>query len=166
MAGTPADCDGLILGAGPAGLAHAAQMALRGHSFAIVEKSEPVGHQAPAKTINVWSIAPIPRWGSAIPARERATFPPAFFKRIRFRLHPYKAWGGRYDAGKCSHHGLPMGLAQISRKEIAGLDGADVPPIRPDRQLVWRGNRITTPTALVDIMRQATASNSSVEQRG
>jgi 2-polyprenyl-6-methoxyphenol hydroxylase-like FAD-dependent oxidoreductase len=62
----------LIVGAGPAGLAHAIELGRRGIRCLVVERNDRVGYAPRAKTTNVRTREHLRRWGLAARLRERS----------------------------------------------------------------------------------------------
>lgn len=65
-------CDVLIVGAGPVGLATAIELGQRGIRCIVIEKNDRVGHAPRAKTTNVRTCEHLRRWGIIDALRERA----------------------------------------------------------------------------------------------
>jgi 2-polyprenyl-6-methoxyphenol hydroxylase-like FAD-dependent oxidoreductase len=81
MAGTTV----LVAGGGPAGLAAAAELALHGVDFVVVEPRARVSHRRPrAKTTSIRTMEHFRRWGIAGPLREAAPLPVAWSQRVTF----------------------------------------------------------------------------------
>ncbi|MGX1100221.1 FAD-dependent monooxygenase [Amorphus sp. MBR-141] len=78
------DCDVLIVGAGPAGLALATELTGRGHTVRVVEKNARVGVQPRAKTTNVRTMTQMRRWGLAPEVRSRSPLSADFPRRVAF----------------------------------------------------------------------------------
>jgi 2-polyprenyl-6-methoxyphenol hydroxylase-like FAD-dependent oxidoreductase len=79
-----AEFDVLIVGAGPVGLALAAELSMRGHRSCIVEQNDRVGLQPRAKTTNVRTMTHMRRWGLAPEMRRRSSLPADFPRNVRF----------------------------------------------------------------------------------
>ena len=79
------DYDVLVVGAGPAGLSLATELALRGVRALVVEQNERTGQQPRAKTTNVRSMEHMRRWGVAGDIRAAAPFPAEYPTNIIFR---------------------------------------------------------------------------------
>ena len=62
----------LIVGAGPAGLAHAIELGMRGIRCVVVERNDRVGYAPRAKTTNVRTREHLRRWGIAGRLRDRS----------------------------------------------------------------------------------------------
>jgi 2-polyprenyl-6-methoxyphenol hydroxylase-like FAD-dependent oxidoreductase len=62
----------LIVGAGPAGLAHAIELGRRGIRCVVVERNDRVGYAPRAKSTNVRTREHLRRWGIAARLRERS----------------------------------------------------------------------------------------------
>ncbi|WP_323039221.1 FAD-dependent monooxygenase [Gemmobacter sp.] len=78
------DADVLIVGAGPSGLALAAELELRGHRCILVERNERTGVQPRAKTTNVRSMTHLRRWRLADKVRARSPLGPDFPRDVVF----------------------------------------------------------------------------------
>jgi len=65
MSNTTQDCDVVIIGAGPVGLALAIELGTRSVSCLIVERNDRVGYAPRAKTTNVRTRTHLRRWGIA-----------------------------------------------------------------------------------------------------
>lgn len=83
---TPSDrtTDVLIVGAGPAGLALATELTLRGVSVQIIEQNARVGVQPRAKTTNVRTMEHMRRWGLAERIRNLSPVDESVPRRVRF----------------------------------------------------------------------------------
>lgn len=84
MPSLPDSHDVIVVGAGPVGLALAAELSMRGRSVCVLERHERVGVQPRAKTTNARTMAHMRRWGLAEEVRRRRTLPRDFPRRIRF----------------------------------------------------------------------------------
>lgn len=78
------DCDVLIVGAGPSGLALATELNLRGHRSILIERNERTGVQPRAKTTNVRSMTQMRRWGLAGAVRRNSSLTPDFPRDVSF----------------------------------------------------------------------------------
>jgi len=76
--------DVLIIGAGPAGLALATELTMRGVSVQVIEQNERVGIQPRAKTTNVRTMEHMRRWGLAARVRSLSPVDEAVPRRVRF----------------------------------------------------------------------------------
>lgn len=76
--------DVLIVGAGPAGLALATELTLRGISVHVIEQNDRVGVQPRAKTTNVRTMEHMRRWGLAGRIRELSPVDGRVPRRVRF----------------------------------------------------------------------------------
>src|ERR1700677_2153412 len=75
----------LVAGGGPAGPAAAAELALRGVDFVLVEPRAQVSHRRPrAKTTSIRTMEHFRRWGIAGVLREAAPLPVAWSQRVTF----------------------------------------------------------------------------------
>jgi 2-polyprenyl-6-methoxyphenol hydroxylase-like FAD-dependent oxidoreductase len=75
----------LVAGGGPAGLAAAAELALHGVDFVVVEPRARVSHRRPrAKTTSIRTMEHFRRWGIAGALREAAPLPVAWSQRVTF----------------------------------------------------------------------------------
>ncbi|MFG2631118.1 FAD-dependent monooxygenase [Streptomyces sp. NPDC048473] len=75
----------LIVGAGPSGLAAAAELALHNIDCVIVEPRPTVSHRRPrAKTTTVRTMEHLRRWGVAEQVRKTAPLPVAWSQRVTF----------------------------------------------------------------------------------
>jgi 2-polyprenyl-6-methoxyphenol hydroxylase-like FAD-dependent oxidoreductase len=75
----------LIAGGGPAGLAAAAELALHGVDFVVVEPRAQVSHRRPrAKTTSIRTMEHFRRWGIAGLLRDAAPLPVAWSQRVTF----------------------------------------------------------------------------------
>lgn len=84
MTDAHSDCDVLIVGAGPVGLALATELASRGISVRVIEQNERVGVQPRAKTTNVRTMEHMRRWGLVGKMRGRSTMLPDQPRRVLF----------------------------------------------------------------------------------
>ncbi len=82
LAGT---IDVLIVGAGPAGLALAAELGLNGVRALVIEQNARTGQQPRAKTTNVRSMEHMRRWGIAERIRACAPLPAEYPTNIAFK---------------------------------------------------------------------------------
>lgn len=78
------DCDVLIAGGGPVGLALAIELGLRGVTCLMVERNDRVGHSPRAKTTNVRSREHLRRWGIADALRQASPIPPDYPPNVVF----------------------------------------------------------------------------------
>ena len=69
------NCQVLVVGAGPVGLALAIELGLRGTKVAVVEERPRAGAQPRAKTTNVRTMTHMRRWGIAQALRDAAPLP-------------------------------------------------------------------------------------------
>jgi 2-polyprenyl-6-methoxyphenol hydroxylase-like FAD-dependent oxidoreductase len=76
--------DVLIVGAGPAGLALATELTMRGISVHVIEQNERVGVQPRAKTTNVRTMEHMRRWGLAERVRSQSPVDASVPRRVRF----------------------------------------------------------------------------------
>ena len=76
--------DVLIAGAGPAGLALATELTLRGVSVQVVEQNDRIGVQPRAKTTNVRTMEHMRRWGLADRIRDLSPVDKDVPRRVRF----------------------------------------------------------------------------------
>lgn len=83
------DTDVVIVGAGPAGLALATELTMRGRTVTVLERGGDTGVQPRAKTTNVRSMTHMRRWGLAGTVRERSPLRPDFPRRVSFQLSPF-----------------------------------------------------------------------------
>ncbi|WP_036168362.1 FAD-dependent oxidoreductase [Massilia sp. 9096] len=85
------ECDVLIVGAGPVGLAAAIELGQRGVRCIVIEKNDRVGHAPRAKTTNVRTCEHLRRWGIAGALRERAPLGVDYPSTIQFatRMNGY-----------------------------------------------------------------------------
>lgn len=85
------ECDVLIVGAGPVGLATAIELGQRGVRCIVIEKNDRVGHAPRAKTTNVRTCEHLRRWGIAAALRERAPLGVDYPSTIQFatRMNGY-----------------------------------------------------------------------------
>ena len=75
----------LIAGAGPAGLAAAAELSLHGVSCVVIEPRVTISHRRPrAKTTSVRTMEHLRRWGVAQVLRAAAPLPVAWSQRVTF----------------------------------------------------------------------------------
>ncbi|WP_194896274.1 FAD-dependent monooxygenase [Catenulispora pinisilvae] len=75
----------LVVGAGPAGLAAAAELGLHGVACVVVEPRTEVSHLRPrAKTTNIRTMEHLRRWGVADSLRAAAPLPVAWSQRVTF----------------------------------------------------------------------------------
>jgi 2-polyprenyl-6-methoxyphenol hydroxylase-like FAD-dependent oxidoreductase len=75
----------LIVGAGPAGLAAAAELSLHGVGCIVIEPRAQVSHRRPrAKTTNIRTMEHLRRWGVADALRQAAPLPVAWSQRVTF----------------------------------------------------------------------------------
>lgn len=75
----------LVVGGGPAGLAAAAELGLRGIDCVVLEPREQVSHLRPrAKTTSVRTMEHLRRWGVADALRAAAPLPVAWSQRVTF----------------------------------------------------------------------------------
>ena len=75
----------LVVGAGPAGLAAAAELGLHGVDCVVVEPRTEVSHLRPrAKTTNIRTMEHLRRWGVADALRQAAPLPLAWSQRVTF----------------------------------------------------------------------------------
>ena len=84
MVDPTATTDVLIAGAGPAGLALAVELGLRGIRTTIIEQHDRIGRQPRAKTTNIRSMEHMRRWGLAAAIRARSPLPPDYRRDIVF----------------------------------------------------------------------------------
>lgn len=80
----PRDCDVLIVGAGPVGLAAAIELGQRGVRCIVIEKNDRVGHAPRAKTTNVRTCEHLRRWGIAAALRARSPLGTGYPSAIQF----------------------------------------------------------------------------------
>src|ERR1700689_3714079 len=71
-----AETDGLIVGAGPVGLAAAIELGQRGVRCIVVERNDRVGYSPRAKTTNVRTREHLRRWGIAYALRQASPIAP------------------------------------------------------------------------------------------
>jgi len=76
--------DVLIVGAGPAGLALATELIMRGVSVQVIEQNDRVGVQPRAKTTNVRTMEHMRRWGLAERVRRSSPVDDSVPRRVRF----------------------------------------------------------------------------------
>ena len=75
----------LVAGGGPAGLAAAAELGLRGVSCVVIEPRMQVSHRRPrAKTTSIRTMEHLHRWGVAGAVRAAAPLPVAWSQRVTF----------------------------------------------------------------------------------
>ena len=75
----------LVVGGGPAGLAAAAELGLRGIGCVVLEPRAEVSHRRPrAKTTSVRTMEHLRRWGVADALRAAAPLPVAWSQRVTF----------------------------------------------------------------------------------
>ena len=75
----------LVVGGGPAGLAAAAELGLRGISCVVIEPRTQVSHRRPrAKTTSIRTMEHLRRWGVAGAVRAAAPLPVAWSQRVTF----------------------------------------------------------------------------------
>lgn len=79
------ECDVLIVGAGPVGLALATELTHHGQSALVIERNDRVGVQPRAKTTNVRTMTQMRRWGLAAEVRRRSPLPEGFPRRTVFQ---------------------------------------------------------------------------------
>ena len=127
MAGEPQrkDCDVLIVGAGPVGLALATELAARGRTVRIVEKNERVGVQPRAKTTNVRTMAQMRRWGLAAEVRRRSPLAADFPRRVAFSTglfgHPIHAFENAFCASPQRDDRFPEHAEFIPQYVMEGI---------------------------------------------
>jgi 2-polyprenyl-6-methoxyphenol hydroxylase-like FAD-dependent oxidoreductase len=111
----------LVAGGGPAGLAAAAELALRGVDFVLVEPRAQVSHRRPrAKTTSIRTMEHFRRWGIAGVLREAAPLPVAWSQRVTF----------------CS---------SLSGARITDFDGAFGLATAPDDRFAESGQQVPQP---------------------
>jgi 2-polyprenyl-6-methoxyphenol hydroxylase-like FAD-dependent oxidoreductase len=76
--------DVLIVGAGPAGLALATELTMRGVNVQVIEQNDRVGVQPRAKTTNVRTMEHMRRWGLAERVRSSSPVDVSVPRRVRF----------------------------------------------------------------------------------
>ncbi len=86
----PEKYDVLVVGAGPVGLAAAAELGLHGVRALVVEQNARTGQQPRAKTTNIRSITHMRRWGMADRLHARAPLPRDYPRNIAFKT---RLWG-------------------------------------------------------------------------
>lgn len=84
MSTLAAPVDVLIVGAGPAGLALATELTMRGVSVQVIEQNDRVGVQPRAKTTNVRTMEHMRRWGLAERVRSLSPVDASVPRRVRF----------------------------------------------------------------------------------
>jgi 2-polyprenyl-6-methoxyphenol hydroxylase-like FAD-dependent oxidoreductase len=111
----------LVAGGGPAGLAAAAELALHGVDFVLVEPRAQVSHRRPrAKTTSIRTMEHFRRWGIAGVLRDAAPVPVAWSQRVTF----------------CS---------SLSGARITDFDGAFGLTIAPDDRFAESGQQVPQP---------------------
>lgn len=78
------DCEVLIAGAGPVGLAAAIELGQRGVKCRVVERNDRVGYNPRAKTTNVRTREHLRRWGIADRLRQASPMPPDYPSDVVF----------------------------------------------------------------------------------
>lgn len=86
----PESYDVLVVGAGPVGLAAAAELGLHGVRTLVIEQNARTGQQPRAKTTNVRSITHMRRWGVAERLHASAPLPRRYPRDIAFKT---RLWG-------------------------------------------------------------------------
>lgn len=76
--------DVLVVGAGPAGLALATELTMRGVKVEVIEQNDRVGVQPRAKTTNVRTMEHMRRWGLAERVRSMSPVDASVPRRVRF----------------------------------------------------------------------------------
>jgi 2-polyprenyl-6-methoxyphenol hydroxylase-like FAD-dependent oxidoreductase len=79
------DCEVLVVGAGPVGLAIAVELGLRNIRTLLIEQNDRTGYQPRAKTTNVRSMEHMRRWGVAEAIRQAAPLPADYPYNIAFK---------------------------------------------------------------------------------
>ena len=122
----------LVVGGGPAGLAAAAELGLRGVDCVVLEPRAEVSHLRPrAKTTSVRTMEHLRRWGVADALRAAAPLPVAWSQRVTFceslsgsRITDFdNAFGLTTDAGRSIRGGWPAGTAASGGGRPAGHIG-------------------------------------------